>query len=271
MTQDVEAALDELRPGLAGIEVDTTVYRPATFIDTMVDNLDHALLLGAVLLLLGARRASCSSWRAALVSLVAIAASVAVDGARAVLVRGTAQHDVVAGLVMALAIVVDDAVVGVDGVRRRLRQRREEALRRPRSTDAIRRGHPASCAARCFVAAVIAAVSVVPVFVLDGVQRRVPHAGRAGFLVATAVSLVVALTVAPVLATCCCPGRRCGHRESPLARALGAGVRRAAGPAARAAARRPTRPSACSWWRRWPRCRSSARGRCPRRFRSGTC
>jgi multidrug efflux pump subunit AcrB len=52
VTQDVEAALDELRPGLPGLNIDTTVYRPASFIEKIVDNLVTTLILGAILLVL---------------------------------------------------------------------------------------------------------------------------------------------------------------------------------------------------------------------------
>ena len=50
MTNGVEQAFDELRPGLAGIDVDATVYRPASYIDSSIDNLVLALLIGMLLL-----------------------------------------------------------------------------------------------------------------------------------------------------------------------------------------------------------------------------
>jgi len=49
VTRGVEEALDELRPGLQGVEVDTTIFRPATFIDVALENLSRALLLGSAL------------------------------------------------------------------------------------------------------------------------------------------------------------------------------------------------------------------------------
>ena len=125
VTRNVEAALGELRPGLPDVEMDTTIYRPATFIETMIENLTATLILGAILLLL-VLGAFLFNWRTALVSLVTIAASVAVT----VLVLswfGVGLNMMsLAGLVMALAIVVDDAVVGVDNITQHLRQRREE-------------------------------------------------------------------------------------------------------------------------------------------------
>jgi CzcA family heavy metal efflux pump len=217
VTRAVEAALNEMRPGMPGVEIDTTVYRPATFVEKMVDNLTTTLILGAILLLL-VLGAFLFNWRTALVSLLTIAASVAVT----VLVLswfGVGLNMMsLAGLVMALAIVVDDAVLGVDNIRRRLRQRREENSDEP-VADAIRAA-VLDVRGPLFVAAVIAAVSVVPIFVLDGVRGAFLTPVAQGFLAATAVSLVVALTVAPVLATLLLSRTSLQHRESPLARGL---------------------------------------------------
>jgi multidrug efflux pump subunit AcrB len=52
VTKGVEAALDEMRPGLPGIEVDTTIFRPATFVESAIDNLGRSLLIGALLMVL---------------------------------------------------------------------------------------------------------------------------------------------------------------------------------------------------------------------------
>ncbi|MEU8300489.1 efflux RND transporter permease subunit [Micromonospora sp. NPDC048909] len=217
VTREVEAALDELSPAMPGVKIDTTVYRPATFIEKTVDNLTTTLILGAILLLL-ALGAFLFDWRAALVSLVSIAASVA---ATALVLSwfGVALNLMsLAGLVMALAIVVDDAVVGVDNVRRRLRRHREKASDEPVS-DIIREAI-LEVRGPLVVAAVIAAVSVMPLFVLDGVRGAFLTPVAQGFLAATVVSLVVALTIAPVLATVLLSRSSLPQRGSPLAQAL---------------------------------------------------
>ncbi|MGS2619917.1 efflux RND transporter permease subunit [Micromonospora sp. LZ34] len=214
VTRDVEAALDQMRPAMPGVQIDTTVYRPATFIEKMVDNLTITLILGAILLVL-VLGALLFDWRAALVSLVTIAASVAVT----VLVLGWFGVGLnmmsLAGLVMALAIVVDDAVVGVDNVRQRLRQRRDESSD-VSAADTIRTAI-FEVRGPLFVAAVIVVVSVVPLFILDGVRGAFLTPVAQGFLVATTVSLVIALTIAPVLATLLLSRPSLPHRGSPLA------------------------------------------------------
>lgn len=210
VTHEVEAALDELRPAAPGVSFDTTVYRPATFLDTMVDNLVTALIAGAVLLLL-VLGALLLDWRAALVSLVTIATSLAVTLLVLSLFGVGLNMMSVAGLVMALAIVVDDAVVGVDNVRRRLREGTGEGV-----------VHAAVLEMRAplTVAALVAVVSVAPVFVLDGVRGAFLTPVAQAFLAATLVSLVTAMTLAPVLARLLLAGRAAGDRESAPARAM---------------------------------------------------
>jgi Cu/Ag efflux pump CusA len=217
VTRDVEAALGELRPAIPGVEVDTTVYRPASFIDAMVANLTTTLLVGVILLvlLLGA---FLFDWRTTLVSLGTIATSVAVTTLALSWFGVGLNMMSLAGLVIALAIVVDDAVVGAHNVRRRLRERREEPSDTPVSE--VIRTAVVEMRAPLMVAAVVAVVSVVPIFILDGVRGAFLTPVAQAFLVATTASLVVALTVAPVLAALLLSGTSLRHRESPLARAL---------------------------------------------------
>jgi Cu/Ag efflux pump CusA len=215
VTRDVEAALGELRPALPGLHVDTTVYRPATFVETMVRNLTAMLILSGILLLL-VLGALLFDWRAALVSIVTIAATVAVTMLVLSLFSVGINMMSLAGLVMALAIVVDDAVVGVDNVRRRLRDGTEDGSGVIHAAVLEMRGPLA-------VAALIAAVSLAPVVLLDGVRGAFLTPVAQAFLAATAVSLVMALTVAPVLATLLLSGSSLRHRESAPARALARG------------------------------------------------
>ncbi len=49
VTRGVEAALEEMKPGLAGVDIDTTIFRPASFVEDSIANLSHALLLGCIL------------------------------------------------------------------------------------------------------------------------------------------------------------------------------------------------------------------------------
>lgn len=222
VTREVEAALAELRPGLTGVQVDTTVYRPASYIESMLDNLLLRLLIGALLMML-VLAALFFDWRMALVSLVSIAASVSVT----VLVLSWFGVPLnlmsLTGLVMALALVVDDAVVGVDNIRQRRRRRSEAAPDAADSRDAVSvviGTAMTQMLGPLLVATVIIVVSVLPIFVLDGVTGAFLTPIAQAFLAATAASMLVALTLAPALATALVSGAIARHRPAPLAERL---------------------------------------------------
>src|SRR6266545_4186625 len=123
VTRGVEKALAELQPGLDGIDVDPTIFRPASFIETALHNLTMALLLGClfVILVLGA---FLFEWRSAVISLVSIPLSLVAAGL-VLYARGTTINTMIlAGLVIAVGVVVDDAIIDIENILRRLRQYR---------------------------------------------------------------------------------------------------------------------------------------------------
>src|SRR6476646_11572400 len=86
VTHGVEEALDQLRPGLPGIEMDSTIFRPADFIQVALGNLGRALLIGCILVMI-VLAAFLFEWRTAVISLVAIPLSL-MAGALVLYLRG---------------------------------------------------------------------------------------------------------------------------------------------------------------------------------------
>ena len=123
VTRGVEEAVDEMRPGLPGLQMDTTIFRPATFIEQSIDNLTSALLLG-VLLVAVVISAFLFEWRTAFISLIAIPLSLIAAILVLDLTETTINVMVLAGLVVAIGVVVDDAIIDVENIVRRLRQAR---------------------------------------------------------------------------------------------------------------------------------------------------
>ena len=123
VTRGVEEALAVLEPALPGIEVDAAIFRPATFIEDAIGNLSNALLLG-VLLVVAVLLLFLFDWRTALISVIAIPLSLM--AAAVVLSAGGATLNtmVLAGFVIAVGVVVDDAIIDVENIVRRLRQAR---------------------------------------------------------------------------------------------------------------------------------------------------
>src|SRR6185295_3787967 len=108
VTRGVEQAIEEMKPGLPGIDFDTTIFRPASFIETALGNLSSALALGC-LLVVAVLLAFLFEWRTAAISLIAIPLSLLAAGL-VLHARGTTINTMIlAGLVISVGVVVDDA------------------------------------------------------------------------------------------------------------------------------------------------------------------
>jgi CzcA family heavy metal efflux pump len=216
VTKGVEEAMDEMRPGLPAIQIDTDLFRPATFIDMALDNLMEALLLGILLVIL-ILAAFLFEWRTAFISLLAIPLSLV--GALLILeLFGTVINVMVlAGLVVAIGVVVDDAIIDVENIVRRLRQARAEG----REVSTFRIVLDASVEVRSAIiyATLIDVVAIVPVFFLSGLSGAFFQPLVLAYGLAVMVSMLVATTVTPALCLLLL-SRGYRERESPLMRVL---------------------------------------------------
>jgi len=224
VTRDVEAALEALKPGLKDVHLDSTIFRPATFIEQSLENLTRAMLQGCALVAV-ILTVFLFDWRTAFISMTAIPLSLI--GA-AIVLRfwgGTLNTMILAGLVIAVGEVVDDAIIDVENIARRLRLNRASAAPEP----AFRVVLKASLEVRSSVvfASLVVVLAFVPVFFLGGLAGTFFRPLAFAYILAILASLVVALTVTPALALLLLP-RAAGRRgEAPLARLLKAGYRRA--------------------------------------------
>jgi CzcA family heavy metal efflux pump len=230
VTQGVEDALAALGPGLAGVDIDSSLYRPATFLETAVDNLTTALLIGALLLLL-VLGLFLFNWRTALISVLAVVLSL--TAALSVLyLRGVTLNAIVlAGLVMALGVVIDDAVVDVENIARRLRQPRPEGD--DRSAAKVIFDAAVEVRSPVAYATVAMAVLVVPVFFMEGLTGSFFPPLVVSYLLAIAASTLVALLVTPALCMLLLSGASATRRQPPLAGLLQRGYQRALAPVVR--------------------------------------
>lgn len=217
VTRGVEEAIAKLKPGLPDVDIDTKIFRPATFIEMSVDNLNTALLIAAVLVIM-VLFAFLYEWRVALISCTAIPLSLM--AAMMVLYwRGTSINTMVlAGLVIALGAVVDDAIVDVENVVRRLRQYRKEG----RKTSIGRIILEASMEVRHAIifATLIEVMALVPVFVMEGLSGAFFRPLAMSYALAVLASMVVALTVTPAMSYILLRNAPLEKRESPLVRWL---------------------------------------------------
>jgi CzcA family heavy metal efflux pump len=197
VTRQVEAAIDELRPGLPGLEIDTTIFRPASFIEISIENLTRALLLGCLLVVL-VLIAFLFEWRTALISVVAIPLSLVAAGLVLYLRGAPINTMVLAGFIIAVGVVVDDAIIDVENIMRRLRQARQEGS--TKSTAAIILDGSLEVRSAIIYATLIDAAALLPVFFLGGLSGAFFRPLAISYALAVLASMVVALTVTPALA-----------------------------------------------------------------------
>ena len=210
VTRGVEEALEQMQPALTGVKVDPTIFRPATFIEMSLQNLSRALLIGCALVVL-VLLVFLADWRTALISSVAIPLSLLAAGLLLHYRGGTLDTMVLAGLVIALGEVVDDAIIDVENIIRRLRLNR--AAEHPQS--AIKVVLDASMEVRSAVlyGSMIVVVVFLPVFMLEGLAGAFFRPLALSYVLAIVASLVVALTITPALALVLLP-RHLDRRES---------------------------------------------------------
>lgn len=214
VTRGVEEALAELEPGLPGIAVDASIFRPATFIEDSIDNLSRAMILGCLLMIM-MLGAFLYSWRTALISVVAIPLSLMT----AVLVlqtqNATINTMILAGFVIALGDIVDDAIVDIENVVRRLRQ--ERARGQTRSTARVILDASLEVRGAIVYATLIEIVAILPIFMLAGLSGAFFHPLAIAYALALLASMVVAMTVTPAMSLILFRSdKSLRHRESPI-------------------------------------------------------
>ena len=213
VTNGVEAAIEEMKPGLEGIDIDTTIFRPATFVEVALDNLTESLLIGAILVVL-ILLIFLWDWRIALISATIIPVTVVITLIVLSLLDTTLNVMVLAGLVIAIGAVVDDAIVDVENIVRRLRQHRKAGSDLPTATIVL----DASVEVRNAIvnASLIEMTSLLPVFFMEGLSGAFFQPLAQAYVIATLVSPIVALTVTPALILVLLDNAPIRDRVSPI-------------------------------------------------------
>jgi CzcA family heavy metal efflux pump len=232
VTYKVEEVLREIRKTLpAGVELHADVFRQATFIEAAVGNLRRALLEGGVIVTVVVVF-FLFNVRASLITLVAMPISLLL-GVLALTLYGVGINSMtLGGLAIAIGAVVDDAIIYVENIVRRLRENRARSSPVP----ALRVIFHASREIRDSVvyATWIILIVFVPIFLLGGVEGRIFTPLGLAFTASLFASLIVAVTLTPVLCSLLLSGHRGGpERESLPVRWLKAGYERVLRPALR--------------------------------------
>lgn len=196
VTRNVDAALAEMRPGLPGITIDPMLFRSASFIEIAIDNLTVSLFISCLFVMF-VLAAFLFEWRTTLISLIAIPLSLVVAGLVLSQFGVTVNTMILAGLVIAIGGVVDDAIIDVENILRRLRQARMENSNR--STASIILHASLEVRGSIIYAVLIDIAVLLPVFFLTGVSGAFFKPLAVAYALALLASMVVALTVTPAL------------------------------------------------------------------------
>ena len=217
VTQRVEAALQELRPAVEAqsMVLTTDLFRPANFIQTATDNVKSSLAIGAVLVVL-VLFAFLFNLRTALISIAAIPLSLLMAVSVMDYFGFSLNTMTLGGLAIAIGLLVDDAVIAVENIFRRLRENKESA--QPRAALDVVLAATWEVRSAVVYATLAIALVFVPVLTMSGIAGRLFAPLGVAYIVATLASLLVALTVTPALSLTLLSGQRLVAHEPPVVR-----------------------------------------------------
>jgi CzcA family heavy metal efflux pump len=225
LTRQLEAALKDMTASLPrGIRADNILFRQANFIEASISNVKK-VLLEAVAVVAIVLFAFLLNVRTTAISLTAIPVSILATAVVFHAVGLSINTMTLGGLAIAIGELVDDAVVDVENIFRRLRENREQGD--PRSVFDVVVGASQEVRSGIVYATMIIILVFVPLFALTGIEGRLFAPLGKAYIISILMSLVVSITLTPVMAYYMLPGlKRLDHSEGWLVRRLKAGNRR---------------------------------------------
>ena len=226
ITREVEAALADLQRVMPpGVKADEVLFRQAAFIETSIGNVERvlveALLVVAVVLFL-----FLLNWQTTFISLTAIPISILITVLVFKYFGLSINTMTLGGLAIAIGELVDDAVVGVENVFRRLRINSQAG--NPRTPLEVVAAASTEVRSGIIYATAIIILVFVPLFALTGIEGKLFAPLGIAYIVSILASLVTSITVTPVLAYFLLPRmKKLAEHESPLVRWLKRGNERA--------------------------------------------
>jgi HME family heavy-metal exporter len=230
ITHEIERMLPDLQRVMPeGVRVTDIQFRQATFIESSIDNvkrvLVEALVVVAVVLFV-----FLLNWQTTLISLLAIPLSVLTSVIVFEAMGLSINTMTLGGLAIAIGALVDDAVVDVENIYRRLGIHREAGSRDRRSTEEVVAAASIEVRTGILYATAIIVLVFLPLFALSGIEGRLFAPLGIAFIVSILASLLVSMTVTPVLAYWLIPRmKHLAEHESPIVRVLKRWQRRGLG------------------------------------------
>lgn len=199
LTERLDAAVEDMKTTLPkGVDIQSHIFRQADFIEASISNLNRTLLEGAFFVIL-VLFIFLMNWRTTLISLLAIPISLLVTIIVLQLLGYTINTMSLGGMAIAIGALVDDAIIDVENVFKRLRENiRKPVVERLPILQVVK---DASMEIRSsiIIATLIIIVSFIPLFFLSGMEGRLLQPLGIAFITSVLTSLIVAVTLTPVL------------------------------------------------------------------------
>lgn len=199
LTESLDEALADLQSTLpAGVEIKSQIFRQSDFIDASISNLNQTLLEGAFFVAL-VLFIFLMNWRTTVISLVAIPISLLVSVIVLKLLGYTINTMSLGGMAIAIGALVDDAIIDVENVFKRLRENVRKPIEQCKSVLQVVQDASVEIRSSIIIATLIIIVSFIPLFFLSGMEGRLLQPLGIAFITSVLTSLIVAVTVTPVL------------------------------------------------------------------------
>ena len=199
LTDKIISSLDEIKANLpSDVHISTDTFMQSRFINNSIRNIEHSLIEGAIFVVI-ILFIFLMNFRTTIISLVALPLSVLITMIILHYIGYTINTMFLGGIAIAIGSLVDDAIVDVENVFRRLRENRE--LPQEKRLPVIEIVNEASCEVRMpiFNSSLIIMASFLPLFFLSDMEGRLLIPLGVAFIVSLLASTIVALTVTPVL------------------------------------------------------------------------
>lgn len=199
VTQRIEENLTVLQKTFpADVKLDTKIFRQADFIETSINNIQNALIEGGIFVII-ILFLFLGSFRTTIISLLAIPLSLL----GAILVLKLLELNIntmsLGGMAIAIGSLVDDAIINVENAYKRLRQNRQKLVNERQSSFTVVFEAAKEIQASIINATLIIIVAFLPLFFLSGMEGRMLQPLGISFIVSLFVSLIVAMTLTPLL------------------------------------------------------------------------
>lgn len=199
VTEKIEDNLKEIAKSLpADVTMDTHIFRQADFIEASVDNVGSSLLEGALFAVI-VLIVFLGSFRTTLISVIAIPLSLLGTFIVLYLLGMNINTMTLGGMCIAIGSLVDDAIIDVENVYKRLRQNHRLPAEERKSTFSVVYNASKEIRSSIMNATLIIIVAFVPLFFLSGMEGRMLKPLGTAYIISLFMSLVVAMTVTPIL------------------------------------------------------------------------